>query len=282
MLLKRIITAIVLLAILAVDLSLENPWPLLVFFSMMLGVTLHEWLRLTLPTHWRWLSSAAGAVLAAATLIQAYVWIQTQSADLTLLHAALIISGLTWLLAIPVRLMSARITHQPVCLWWSLFAPICLYGTWGVLALLWLHSGAWYLLSLLVLVWIADIFAYFGGRRFGKNKLAPQISPGKTREGAFIGLCGVVIWLAVSALYENTYASELKAAWGWPGLILAALLLGLLAIVGDLFESYLKRQADVKDSSRLLPGHGGVFDRIDAVVAVVPVAYLLVTDFWYP
>jgi CDP-diglyceride synthetase len=123
---------------------------------------------------------------------------------------------------------------------------------------------------------------YFRGRRFGKNKLAPQISPGKTREGAFIGLCGVVIWLAVSALYENTYASELKAAWGWPGLILAALLLGLLAIVGDLFESYLKRQADVKDSSRLLPGHGGVFDRIDAVVAVVPVAYLLVTDFWYP
>ena len=137
------------------------------------------------------------------------------------------------------------------------------------------------LLSLLLLIWIADVLAYFGGRRFGKHKLAPSISPGKTREGALFGLAGVLIWMLATAFYEGSYAFWLLQALGWAGLILGSLLLGVLAIMGDLFESFLKRQANVKDSSRLLPGHGGVYDRVDAVVAVVPVAYLLVSDFWY-
>ena len=279
MLLKRVITAVVLLGILAVDLSLENPWPLLLFFCLVVGVTAFEWLRLTAPGV-PWIAGIVGLLLAVGCAAQAFFWLGSNEA-FDLLYAAIGISTLVWLTAIPWCLLSAKIDHQPKSVSWSLFAPVCLYATFGALALTWVESGAWSLLSLLLLIWIADILAYFGGKQFGRNKLAPNISPGKTREGALFGLAGVVAWMIVTASVENSYASWLVQAWGWGGMIGASLLLGVLAVMGDLFESYLKRQADVKDSSRLLPGHGGVYDRVDAVVAVVPVAFLLVSDFWY-
>jgi len=281
MLLKRVITAIVLLGILAVDLSLENPWPLLFFFSVVVGVTAFEWLRLTAPGH-IWIATGFGVALVLGTLWQAFHWLASELHDLTLLHVSVAVSVLIWLAVIPWRLLTAKIDYKPQSVAWSAFAPVCLFATWGSLALFWITAGAWSLLSLLLVIWIADILAYFGGKQFGKNKLAPHISPGKTREGALFGLGGVVVWMLVTAHFDNSYASWLQQAWGWLGLIVGSLLLGLLAIMGDLFESLLKRQADVKDSSRLLPGHGGVYDRVDAVVAVVPVAYFLVSDFWYP
>ena len=286
MLLKRVITAFVLLAILAVDLSLENPWPLLVFFSVAVALTTFEWLRLTAPNQTA-LATVTGLALGLASLWQAQVWIDAAGpegaagSELFLFHSATSLTALVWLTVIAWRLYSARITHEPRSIGWSLFAPVCLYATWGTLALFWLQSGAWYLLSLLLVIWIADILAYFGGRRFGKHKLAPNISPGKTREGALFGLAGVLAWMVGTSFVDDSYAFALRQSWGWAGLLAGSLLLGVLAIMGDLFESYLKRQADVKDSSGLLPGHGGVYDRVDAVVAVVPVAYLLVSDFWY-
>ncbi len=280
MLIKRIITAVVLLGILAVDLSLENPWPLLLFFSLTVGVATFEWLRLT-ATGFPLVAGAVGVVLAVITVLQAYFWLGEGADNLTVFHLAVCLSVLVWLTVIPWRLITARIDHRPQSIGWSLFAPVCLFATWGALALLWINAGAWSLLSLLLLIWIADILAYFGGRQFGKRKLAPHISPGKTREGALFGLAGVMLWMIVTAGFDGSYASWLLHSWGWLGLIAGALLLGVLAIMGDLFESFLKRQADVKDSSHLLPGHGGVYDRVDAVVAVVPVAYFLVSDFWF-
>jgi len=280
MLIKRVITAVVLLVILAVDLSLENPWPLLIFLSAVVGLTAFEWLRLTAPGHIA-ISSVMGLLLGLGTLWQAHVWLEAGHMDLTLLHVAIVLSSVIWLTAIPAKLWTAQIHHQPKSILWSAFAPICLYATWGALALFWINEGAWSLLSLLLVIWIADILAYFGGKRFGKNKLAPNISPGKTREGALFGLAGVLIWMLITAQFDNSYAFWLQQAWGWVGLVFGSILLGALAIMGDLFESYLKRQANVKDSSRLLPGHGGVYDRVDAVVAVVPVAYLLISEFWF-
>jgi phosphatidate cytidylyltransferase len=114
-------------------------------------------------------------------------------------------------------------------------------------------------------VWIADIGAYFSGKRFGRNKLAPSISPGKTREGLFGGLLANVPWMFLVYWYSD----------GWGLALVPFLLVGfatsLVSVVGDLFESVLKREAGVKDSSRLLPGHGGVLDRVDSVIAATPV-----------
>jgi phosphatidate cytidylyltransferase len=118
-------------------------------------------------------------------------------------------------------------------------------------------------LAVLVLTWIADTGAYFVGVRFGRHKLAPSISPGKSWEGAVGGLAGVMVYAAALAL---------AAPVAWAPFVGAALVLGIVSIVGDLFESAAKRQAGVKDSGALLPGHGGILDRIDSATAALPLA----------
>jgi len=123
------------------------------------------------------------------------------------------------------------------------------------------------LLLLLVFVWIADSGAYFVGRALGKRKLAPSISPGKTWEGALGGSAAALLYAIICGLFVEGLS--------WVMYLAAALLLAVLSIVGDLFESAAKRQAAVKDSGTLLPGHGGVLDRIDSATAVLPVAMLL-------
>ena len=122
-------------------------------------------------------------------------------------------------------------------------------------------------LLLLLLVWIADTAAYFVGRAWGQRKLAPGISPGKTLEGAIGGTAGALVYAIICGTFiEGIF---------WVPYLLAAALLAVLSIVGDLFESAVKRQAAVKDSGTLLPGHGGVLDRLDSATAALPAAALL-------
>jgi phosphatidate cytidylyltransferase len=121
------------------------------------------------------------------------------------------------------------------------------------------------------IVWIADVAAYFSGRRFGRRKLAPSISPGKSWEGVMGGLIAVGLYgLAMSGVLRGL----IEAATPTVALVAAALILGGFSVVGDLFESSLKRQAGVKDSGYILPGHGGILDRIDALLPVMPLAAL--------
>jgi phosphatidate cytidylyltransferase len=122
-------------------------------------------------------------------------------------------------------------------------------------------------LLVLVLVWIADTAAYFVGRAWGRRKLAPSISPGKTWEGAAGGVFGALAYAIICGGFVGHIA--------WAPLVTGAALLAALSIVGDLFESAAKRQAGVKDSGTLLPGHGGILDRIDSATATLPLAALL-------
>jgi phosphatidate cytidylyltransferase len=130
----------------------------------------------------------------------------------------------------------------------------------------------WWLLGMMSLVWVADIAAYFTGRKFGKTKLAPSISPSKTWEGVIGAMLGVSVCVVLAwsfSPYTAHYAflpSLLIASWCWVG----------LAVIGDLFESAIKRQAGVKDSGALLPGHGGLLDRIDALTSTLPIAALAI------
>ena len=127
----------------------------------------------------------------------------------------------------------------------------------------------------MAVVWVADIGAYFAGRAIGKRKLAPSISPGKTWEGVAGGLIAVLVLAAVATQFPQTFQAQLLLRYGWFKWVLLLSLMVFASVVGDLFESMLKRRADVKDSSALLPGHGGVLDRIDALVPTMPLAYLL-------
>jgi phosphatidate cytidylyltransferase len=157
---------------------------------------------------------------------------------------------------------------------------VAILGCFVAIVALFQHSPL-YLLSVLAIVWVADIGAYFAGKAFGRHKLAPSISPGKSWEGAIGGWLAVMLVAAGSTTLSwtgDTFALRLLAKWGWVGLFLALTLLVAASIVGDLFESQLKRRADMKDSSNLLPGHGGVLDRIDALIPTLPLAVLL--DSW--
>ncbi|WEF34175.1 phosphatidate cytidylyltransferase [Pseudoduganella chitinolytica] len=139
-----------------------------------------------------------------------------------------------------------------------------------------------YLLSAMAIVWMADIGAYFAGKKFGKRKLAPSISPGKSWEGAVGGWIAVLVLASATVLaapavplLQDTVPVHLQARMGWGLALLALTVLVIASVVGDLFESQLKRRAGFKDSSNLLPGHGGVLDRIDALVPVLPLVALM-------
>jgi len=135
-----------------------------------------------------------------------------------------------------------------------------------------------YMFSVMMLVWIADVGAYFSGKAFGKRKLAPSISPGKSWEGAIGGGVLVVVAGFLSLMLPSltdTFAVQLHQKWGVIGMVAVLLVVVAASIVGDLFESQLKRRAGMKDSSNLLPGHGGVLDRLDALIPTVPLAVLV-------
>ena len=146
---------------------------------------------------------------------------------------------------------------------WVALVP-CWYGV------VVLHRSPALLLALLAVIWIADSAAYFAGRRFGRRKLAPGISPGKTWEGVGGAFAAVLLY---ALFLDRVVLPDVPGLRGGAVFLLVTLMTAL-GIVGDLFESWMKRQAGVKDSGTLLPGHGGVLDRIDALTAAAPFAAL--------
>lgn len=161
----------------------------------------------------------------------------------------------------------------------SMMYAVAVFACFVAIADLFRHSPL-YLLSVMALVWIADIGAYFAGKAFGKRKLAPSISPGKSWEGAIGGGIAVLLIASATVLFggaalADTFAVRVQDKLGWAALVAVLVVVVAASVVGDLFESQLKRRAGVKDSSNLLPGHGGVLDRIDALIPVLPLAALI-------
>jgi phosphatidate cytidylyltransferase len=190
-------------------------------------------------------------------------------------HGVVPLAAVLWIGGATVAVVRGRSDAPPANAALTLFAIPALLAAWSVLALLFKLRGPWFVLSLLALVWLADISAYFAGKAFGRRKLAPRVSPGKTIEGALAGVAAAVIWIGISSFWPGSFGHALVVRWTLWGALPIGALLGVLSIVGDLFESLLKRRAGRKDSSALLPGHGGVYDRIDAVLPVAPVAFIL-------
>jgi phosphatidate cytidylyltransferase len=178
------------------------------------------------------------------------------------------------LLALP-QVLQGQTASRRYPLLMSAFGVLAVVAAWAALVLLFVEFGAWCLISMMALIWFADVAAYFTGRAFGRRKLAPAVSPGKTWEGAVGGVLAAAIWTTATATLPGSFGAILAQHHALPVVFLLACLLGAISVAGDLFESLLKRRAGVKDSSRLLPGHGGVYDRIDALLPVAPVAILL-------
>lgn len=264
MLKTRVITAIFLLIGLSYALFWASGqfWALLI--AIVVGLGAWEWGGLAgFKPNARVLYGIATAVIAAAAIAMAGHQLKV---------AVYGLSALFWLLLVPV-LLARRPPLQgvtkSVLMGWLVLLP-------AAVAMVQLHTaGPWVLLAIMAAVWIADIAAYFVGRAFGKRKLAPAISPGKSWEGAWGGTGGVVIYGFVIA----SVGGHLRGH-SLPELLLfviALLVFSVVSIEGDLFESLLKRQAGIKDSSNLLPGHGGILDRIDSLTSTLPLAALALT-----
>lgn len=278
MLKQRVITALVLLAILLPALFYPSALPFTAVVLVLMAAAAWEWGRLNGMK-----GAAAMCVGAACVALCGATWAMGWlERPLPWLWA---IGGGLWVLA-AAWLLQAGVPGWPRVPGW-----LRLVG--GVLALwmAWVAAvqarmiGINFLMSVLVLVWVADVFAYFAGRTFGlkftKNKLAPSISPGKSWEGVWGGMAGVVAlavaWVLADAAWNASVPSFYSrlAAKGWWLLLLGAVFMAAMSVVGDLVESLIKRSAGVKDSSNLLPGHGGVLDRVDALLPTLPLAMML-------
>mgnify|MGYP001294257384 CR=1 FL=1 len=256
--LVRVLTALVLLSVfLAALLLLGQAW-----FSVLVGAVValgaNEWARLT---GWR---GRMTLVYAAACVLAWYAFLQLPALG----EGLLLFSLLFWVLAVPAWLLRGWGTAAPAL---AALAGLAVLVPAGV-ALATLPRGQ--LLLLLGLVWIADSAAYFAGRAFGRRKLAPTISPGKTWEGVAGAAAGCLIYAIICAMSVPSLRAQIAGAV-WVPYLLGAAALCAISVLGDLFESAVKRQAGAKDSGALLPGHGGVLDRIDAITAALPLGALL-------
>lgn len=236
------------------------------FFHVVLLVAAYEWAKLGgIETRFGYVAYAA--VLSAAV---ALLWLFPAA-----WMPALLVAGVFWLGAAGVAVLypisAPLLRATPVALAGGVAA---LGGAWLALVVLKAatgshgdSTGAWQIVWLLAAVALADTAAYFVGHRFGRRKLAPRVSPGKTVEGALGGAVAVLAWSVCGAvLFDGPVV-------GW--LLLGAAVVAA-SVVGDLFESAFKRMRGVKDSGGILPGHGGVLDRIDSVLPSAPVFALLI------
>jgi phosphatidate cytidylyltransferase len=272
---QRILTAVVLLALLLPALIVEDVRPFAVLMLVAFAVAGWEWSRLNDGSA---LAIALGAALGAACLLALLAGWTTTAPRLTwwIALAGGVLGG-AWVLRGGV----ASWPRAPRALRWAV-GLLVLWTAW--LALVNAKAiGLNFILSTFCLVWAADVFAYFGGRAFGRRKLAPAISPGKSWEGVWSGMAGAllvaVVWLVVDAragLAGESIYSIIAHRFGYPVLALVVVFLVAMSVVGDLCESLVKRSAGAKDSSGLLPGHGGILDRIDGLLPVFPIALALV------
>lgn len=279
MLRQRILTALVLLAIVLPALFYPDPRAFNGVVLLAIAAAAWEWGRLS---GWsQLLALALGAACAALCVLAwgliggagAPLWLWALGAGAWVLGGGLLLrAGVAGWPRIPQAL---RLLGGLLALWLAWLAVAQARG-----------QGVNFLLSILALVWVADIGAYFAGRalglRFTRGKLAPTISPGKSWEGVWGGMLATVVlaivWVVLDAAqptWPPSFYSHVQRSVGWPGLVVVVLCLAAMSVVGDLVESLIKRSVGVKDSSHLLPGHGGVLDRIDALLPTLPLAMMV-------
>lgn len=270
MLLKRVVTALVLFLLVVGVLFNGGPGAWAVLAVIVMSLALREWARLINARY-------VVPILICALLAFCYYRYRIGAvAAPGWLVPLLLLSVLNWVRVAVPAVLRAQAPARPS----MMLACTSMLALWVSLLELRMASPM-ILLSAMALIWLADIGAYFAGRRFGRRKLAPLVSPGKSWEGVWGGmaLCLVVAFLVATQRPEigvyPIYSSVISLNLGAFLTILFLVALVLISVMGDLFESLLKRHAGVKDSSRLLPGHGGVFDRIDALVPAMPLCLLV-------
>lgn len=254
MLKLRILTAVVLLLVVLATVLLGPRWLLLALLGVGMFAAAYEWATLAALAHW--LGKLGYGVLVIALAALGWWWTQQTSGGIQMI---LLAAALIWIVAFFLVVKHPRVPLPAI----TGGGAFLIAAAWlAAVALYDLPRGKYWLLLVLALVWAADIGAYFAGRAFGSHKLAPAVSPGKTWEG----LAGGVVLALIVAFVGGWWLAALS-----PTFLGVCLFAVLASVIGDLTESLFKRQRGIKDSGRLLPGHGGVLDRLDSLLAALPV-----------
>lgn len=263
MLLSRVLTAAVLI-----------PLVLLAIFKLPSSLFGMVWAAIILGGSWEWSNLANYKTQGgrfAYTAVTALLVLAMAQLPIGFAAILLWVACLGWLLisislfAFPKQLMARSYSTGQL----TAVGFVVLIPAWYALSKLHgLENGALHVVYFLFLIWIADSAAYFAGRAFGKSKLAPTISPGKTREGALGALVGTAIYAAVFAAFNEALIVDFSA------FILLSVVTVLFSICGDLFESLAKRKRCIKDSGSILPGHGGILDRVDSLLCAAPIYWV--------
>lgn len=274
MLKQRIITAVLMLFVLIPALFHADIRYLAFFGCLLVSASAWEWGRLNG-------SNQFGSIILSIITMMICLLIFIFNITETLNQYFWFLIGTSWVLLSLFLLRGGQARWLKTNLLIRLISgPVFLVSAWIALYQSKL-IGTGFLLSILLLVWVADISAFFVGRKWGIHKLAPGISPGKSWEGLVGGVIGVFLlsaaWLHLDLFFpmlQDGIFEKLKIH-GWLIFSSSILFLTLMSVVGDLIESLIKRSAGVKDSSQLLPGHGGVLDRLDALLPVLPLSVML-------
>lgn len=269
---NRILTALAILIIFIPVLFFAPTSIFALLLLVIVAIAAWEWAKLlNFPSKYAILYSAAVSLICLASLI-------LFPRGNVIVFFCWLCAIFFWVIYVPYALyLGARTISFGERLFLMLMGISVLYTCW--LGFIFAREqAATYLLSLLAIIWMSDIGAYFIGKALGRHKLAMHISPKKTVEGAIGGLCVALLFaigLTLSNTLEPTFLGSIIAQHGWGSAVLLVTLCVGAGIIGDLFESLLKRQANVKDSGHFLPGHGGILDRIDALLPAIPLALLL-------
>lgn len=280
-LMQRTLTSCVLVITSGLALHSASPSWFLLLISISLVISTLEGLSLALPKELKnTLSPSSFFLLSLVTLILASLWTdfyvhQDAVVYIWAINSIIIPVTIIWLMFVVVAMTKGYLTDLRKSLMWSTFCFFAAFSTWLALVLFFLCRGPSFILSLLIFVWIIDTVAYFAGCQFGHHKLAPAVSPNKTIEGSISGILAAVLWFTLNndSNCLGSFPKNLVLCWTWRAALCLTILLGGLSVAGDLFESLLKRRAGKKDSGSILPGHGGVYDRIDAVLPVSSFAW---------
>jgi phosphatidate cytidylyltransferase len=280
MLMQRVLTAIILLACLILLSVFSSPFVFAVLTAILTLLGALEWTRfIGARAYWVRIMYLLGiAILLAGASIFLSVTPTAESLDTSRVVTMMFLACIFWVMALNLMIGYPANSHS-----WNKQTYIALMGvfvlipTWcGIVKLKYIDSTGVLFLMLVATVSIADIGAYFIGRTWGQSRLAPMLSPGKSWAGFWGGILSSVSFIAVAVLLANGRMVELDML-GAMLVIIGAVLISVSSVAGDLFESMLKRNRQLKDSGNILPGHGGILDRIDSLTAATPIAVLWMT-----
>ncbi|AWD32429.1 Phosphatidate cytidylyltransferase [Candidatus Kinetoplastibacterium sorsogonicusi] len=274
MLINRILTSIMLVLVLLI--SFKNYYFFAILLTLTFSLLLIEWLSLTIYNNHNY--DIHIFIISILLMFYIFYCFEKNNILVPLIYNFVIpLVVLIWLFIITPYILYIIISKKKykLNLFWSFFAlPACV-SAWFSIIYFYQQFGGFFIVTLFSVVWSVDILAYFIGKLFGGYNITYNISPNKTISGYISGILGSIICIYIHTFFNGSFGFFLFEKYSLKITLIIAVFLGFISIIGDLFESLLKRCKDCKDSGKLLPGHGGIYDRLDSILPIAPIAIIL-------